>query len=183
MADYLRKLRKLMPPPADPVESSGDWKQAEKDLGTRLPADYKQFVEEYGRGCLFDYIHIFTTFPTDPRGGLKNEVKRIFGGYKIVTEEYPEAMPYPLFPEKGGLLPFAQSEVGNELCWVTNGTPNRWLVMFVSIGSERYEQYDCSFVEFLCGIISRELRCGSVPEEVLDYEPKFVPFKHPKRKR
>lgn len=45
-------LVRLCPPPADPLPAL-DWPQAERALGTALPADYKQLVETYGDG-IFD---------------------------------------------------------------------------------------------------------------------------------
>ena len=50
MATPLSRLHALVPPPANPFYSSGDWSLVEQELGLRLPDDYKQLIESYGQG-------------------------------------------------------------------------------------------------------------------------------------
>jgi hypothetical protein len=52
MTPAIRKLTKILPPPSQPVEASGDWDEVERTLGTALPDDYKEFISLYGTGFI-----------------------------------------------------------------------------------------------------------------------------------
>lgn len=41
----------------------------------------------------------------------------------------PEKCPYPFYPEPGGLLPWAGTDNGDRVCWLTEGQPDGWTVV------------------------------------------------------
>ncbi|UYB38772.1 SMI1/KNR4 family protein [Streptomyces sp. Je 1-4] len=61
----LARIMERVPPPAEAVNGSGDWGDAERALGTPLPDDFKQVVEAYGRGDFWGALCLCTPFGDD----------------------------------------------------------------------------------------------------------------------
>jgi len=58
--DALDRLISILTPSAEPtfVPSATDWDRVEAELGTRLPGDFRRFVDIYGSGDINDLIGI-----------------------------------------------------------------------------------------------------------------------------
>jgi len=54
-------LAKLISPPSSPNEApqQNEWPQIETQLGTSLPADYKDLISLYGTGKIDNFFGIF----------------------------------------------------------------------------------------------------------------------------
>jgi uncharacterized protein (TIGR02996 family) len=111
----LAELRVAVPPPRRPNHPRGSWAAVEEALGLRLPADYKAFLDVYGVGTLYalDIHHPFTI-----RGDVREDWIRFAHRYDV--------LPYPIFPEPGGLLPFGTLGDRGILGWLTEGAPHEW---------------------------------------------------------
>jgi hypothetical protein len=78
----LERLRRLLQPPADPVEPGrpGGWAEVEAALGTGLPRDFKAFTEVYGSGTVDDFLYLFNPFTQGQDGNLLVEKDRGLAG-------------------------------------------------------------------------------------------------------
>ena len=83
---------------------AGAWNDVEEALGTNLPADYKDLIGD-GFACIFDE-ELFISSPFDPNPGLNLLLTAAATAFSLayVRADYPEAYPYPIYPEPGGLL-------------------------------------------------------------------------------
>jgi hypothetical protein len=74
----LERLRRLLPPPAHPVEAGrpDGWAEVEAALGTGLPSDFKAFTELYGSGTIDDFLYLFNPFTQGQYRKLMAERKR-----------------------------------------------------------------------------------------------------------
>ena len=45
-------------------------------------------------------------------------------------DDYPDEVPYPLFPDSGGLYPFGIDGNGNTFLWKTEANANKWAITF-----------------------------------------------------
>jgi hypothetical protein len=70
MDSYLREFIQLVPPPSEPQNANGNWKQLESDLGLTFPDDYKQYITAYGGGTLCALFEIGSPF------GLESHYKK-----------------------------------------------------------------------------------------------------------
>jgi hypothetical protein len=78
MHPAVEELRRLVPPPETPNGADGDWGACERDLGLRLPADYKEFISTYGSGTLCRLFEIPSPFSA--RVGALGADLRLLGG-------------------------------------------------------------------------------------------------------
>jgi uncharacterized protein (TIGR02996 family) len=120
--DPLDELRSVLPPPRRSYQAVGDWAAVEAALGTRLPADYKVFIAVYGSGVINGCLEIYSPL------GREADIRRWWANWAAVYHsiaEYVE-VPYPIFPQPGGLLPFATLGDVDTLNWLTAGEPDCW---------------------------------------------------------
>ncbi|MEU5655749.1 SMI1/KNR4 family protein [Streptomyces sp. NPDC047737] len=170
MTDALARIAERVRPPAVVVDGQGDWAEAERVLGTRLPEDYKQLVAAYGRGDFWGALCLRTPF------GESNPVPLtadLLDDYGPLREDAPEDYPYPLFPEPGGLLAWAVTESAAHVCWLTEGPPDAWPVVIWSRDDD-YERFDCGAGAFLDGLTSRR-----ITSHLLHHAPELTPWFDP----
>ncbi|SMD25779.1 SMI1/KNR4 family protein [Kibdelosporangium aridum] len=111
-----------------------DWDVVEGRLGTRLPADYKQFMERFPSGMFRNSIRIFN--PSKDAANMARftaEFERILEWVRIVRNEFADFASYPPFPEPKGVIPFAGIAAGGSLFWVPwTADPDKWHVVYQS---------------------------------------------------
>jgi uncharacterized protein (TIGR02996 family) len=67
-------------------------------------------------------------------------------------------VPFGLFPEVGGILPFAKTDGGDFVCWRTAGEPDEWdVVDFSRYDQGGYEHLPLGFSEYFFKVLNREV--------------------------
>jgi hypothetical protein len=120
------ELQIILPPPSHPHNNSGDWALAERDLGLRLPEDFKQFTSLYGTVKICNYLWVYNPFAYASH-------YRSFRDFMIALnasyEEAPhgrEHIPFPVYPESGGLFPVIGTDNSDIISWIPEGEPDTW---------------------------------------------------------
>jgi hypothetical protein len=171
----MHELMRVVPPPTQPVDGDGEWRRVWASLGCQLPSDYQDLVHQYGLGS-FDDVVLWTPFTGSSWANLVAQARDLIANYAPLRDDCPEDFPYPLYPEHGGLLPWASTGDGDWLCWLTGGEPDRWPVVEWNI-REGAHRHDAGTVEFLYGYLSGER------EAMLLRPPPPVPWFDPYRER
>ncbi len=168
------ELISIVPPPEAPTESQAtDWPTVEDNVGAVLPDDYKAFVERYGTGIINDFLWILNPFSTRKYVNLLSQIDLQLSALKTLTQDFGEHCPYPLFPADEGLLPFAISDNGDVIYWLTEGNPNSWKIVVNDARSPRYEEFDGDMTSFLRKILTREIECTLFPRDFCQGAPSF----------
>lgn len=174
----LNRLFAIAPPPNSPVGagSPSDWPDIEQRVGTKVPEDYKQFINAYGGGCFVNFLWVYSPFA--PSWHIMKWRNEVLDAYRSAQKAFPQyAPPFPAFPSLGGLLPWGQTDNGDCLFWLTTGRPVTWTVVVCdSKYSEQYCEYSTSMTEFLLKWLSREFVPLVFPDDI-DFEsmPRFKP--------
>jgi hypothetical protein len=125
----IKELVALIQPPATPIDATGNWAEAEQEIGCVFPADFKELIRLYGTGQFFG---IWISNPLQPwgRDSIRNDIARF--------RELREALEFdlPLFPERPGLLPWGNDSNGHLYCWWTAGPADGWTVAQVAHDEE-----------------------------------------------
>jgi hypothetical protein len=171
----MQDLIRLVTPPAEPVDADGEWRSVWSSLGTELPHDYQDLVRTYGLGS-FDDVVLWTPFTTRSWANLVVQARDFIDDYGPAREHDPLAFPYPIYPEPGGLLPWASTGDGDSLSWLTIGVPDDWPVVESNI-RERMHRHDVGTVAFLYGYLA------GARESVLLRPPPPAPWFDPYRER
>jgi uncharacterized protein (TIGR02996 family) len=142
--DPLDELRMVLPPPKRLLHATGNWAEVEETLGLTLPSDYKAFISSYGSGTA-GCIEILSPF------GFTPDVRDrwvTWAGLIVDLAEYEE-VPYPVFPQAGGLLPFGTLGDVDLLTWRTLGDSENWPFVYHHQRQGFFEIKGLSAVEFL----------------------------------
>jgi hypothetical protein len=179
----LKSLMAVLPPPEKPREVSDDWEAVEKELGTPLPEDYKEFIRVYGSGSIDKFLVVFNPFSANEFVNLLDGGLSHLGAFATIAAQFPQYFPQPIFPSPGGILTFARTDNGDALYWVTSGPPEQWTVtVFESRGDEHFD-FDGSMTEFLVALLTRSIQCSVFPEDFPSEEVAFRPLGEPRREK
>jgi hypothetical protein len=143
-----------------PVRRNIDWGRIESLLGTPLPSDFVELSECYPPLIIDEFLALHM-----PVAGEEDE---FVAGAKGIIENLASLRDSDMshghvpFPEKGGLIPWGDSDEGDMFYWRTVGdSPDEWTVV-LSGSWDDWPQFPVSLTEYLAGLIS-----GTVPAEGL----------------
>ncbi|MFI1921329.1 MULTISPECIES: SMI1/KNR4 family protein [unclassified Streptomyces] len=167
------RLVRLVAPPAEPVDASGDWAAVQDEIGGRLPADYRRLVETYGWGEFCDFLYLRTPFGTSRHNGIERQVADLSSPAPSVRE--CGCHPHSSHPAPGAgpaeLLIWGTTMDADRLCWLTGGAPDEWPVVVWS-SEGRHETHQMGAAHFLAGWVG-----GHVGSHLLaDMEPDLAPW-------
>lgn len=143
------------------------WPAVEAELGLGLPGSYKVLVERFGASSWRDFLHILSPF--DERRWQR--VTATLVADRVLRQEFPQHYPLPLYPEPGGLLPWAVTDNGDMLYFVTAGPPDGWPTL---IRGPRAPEFEVSFVPpaaLVLAFATGRLRSLVLPGPDQDAEP------------
>jgi hypothetical protein len=163
----IESLIKLIPQSANPVHNPPDisvWNELEKVWNIVFPPDYKDFVNIYGDGKVGNYINILN--PHSPLVGLNLNYNagRILQGYARLQKANPSEYPLPFFPAKDGLFPFATTDDGDTLFWVTSGDSTNWNIAIHYHNAARTQLVPLTFTEFFIFLFNNTQKDKNVVE-------------------
>lgn len=171
------RLIDVLPCPTSPMEvtASDTWTDVEVSLRQNLPSDFKEFVRSYGTGCIDNFLWVFNPFSANPHLNLLHQLEPRLNAEREIRDKFPHLVPFALFPERGGLLPFGASDNGDVLFWLTEGVPDQWAVVVCESRGDEYSRFNCTMTEFLAGILNRTLKCEVFPNDFPSLRPQFEP--------
>lgn len=173
MPSAIAELLDALPPPEAACETGGslrDWNRVFAAIGTRLPEDYVQFINHYGTGSVCGFFWVYNPFSANEHLNLLTCWTTTLSGMASLRadpERGHDMVPFPLYFEPGGLLPWGRTVNGEDLFWRTAGDPDRWTVVVIG-RSSGVESFDVPMSRFLKDVIGRLIRPEFVPPNVWD---------------
>jgi SMI1-KNR4 cell-wall len=151
----LDELLRVLPPPKRPLDQRGDWASVEAALGLRLPSDYKEFISVYGSGRIGTSLVIANPFHWLRHGQSVRATWSDWAKFYPDIAEYGEVIPYPVYPQPGGLLPFGEFGDVNILNWLTVGEPDLWPFLYYDRDQGFFEIKGLGAVEFILEAVTQ----------------------------
>lgn len=170
----MAKLEVILPPPVAPIEVPGgaDWDAVEANL-TKLPGDYRAFIQRYGTGCVDSFMWIFNPGSSNPNLNLQDQVRRQSEVLREINEGDMEAI-IPIYPDPKGVLPFGITDNGDVLFWETGDEPDNWTVAVLEARSSPLLKFEMNMTSFLAGICDGSVICSAFPEDFPSAKPAFA---------
>ncbi|AGZ43412.1 hypothetical protein [Actinoplanes friuliensis] len=134
-----------------------DWAAVEASLGgLRLPADYKRLVDAFPHGEFGGLVRVVRPgVPDGPESAYPEYYLRLLDDLREQREIEWGIYPHPLYPERGGLLPWGDTLSGQLIFWLTEGDdPDAWPVVWTDRGFEEWQLRRRSMSEFLLELIT-----------------------------
>lgn len=141
------------------------WAEIESRMGTELPSDYKEFINEYGTGNINNFMWILTPFDENEYVNLFKMGMKISEAYMTSKLYNPDFFKHDVFPVVGGILPWGYTENGDELYWLTEGESDDWKVIVYESRSSDFYEYSMGFVQFIYELISKKITCSAFPDD------------------
>lgn len=124
----LAELVELVPPPAEPIPVTGDWRSFASANGFEPPSEWMALLGRYGYCSIGgDAIQLRDPFPPEGSFVACSELeRRELRGWISIYDWYPR---WPIWPDDGGFLPWADIRDGSgEIGWLTGSSPDSWRV-------------------------------------------------------
>jgi hypothetical protein len=181
MAQF-KKLLSILPPPESPLESTGEWKDVAKEIGTPFPEDYKKFIAAYGTGSICNEFQIMNPFSKNKHFKLARAIEEIAESYGNLHERHPSEYPYPPWPNLGGILRWGTTGNGDDIFWLTSEMPDKWSVVVHHHTSARMITFrGLGMVDFLVNLLEGTLKDNPFHPDMLK-PPEYVSVSTEKEK-
>ena len=165
----LIKLRELVAPPPQPLEVGdlAEWPTVEQRLGLPLPSDYRDFILTYGTGKFANFYCVYNPFSISEWVNLHSSIERLCKIERELKRDWPNTVPYQIFPDRPGLLPWGCDDNGNYYYWVTEGVPDSWHVVSNEVRGEGYREYGRCMSGFFCDVLTGKIQAlaGDYPQK------------------
>ncbi|WP_157597204.1 SMI1/KNR4 family protein [Streptacidiphilus rugosus] len=166
MHPQIERLTAMMtPPPIRPAPTP--WHLAPAEVGFQFPDDYRDFADLYGCGRINDQLLIWTPSLTldrvhegDGRRGFASLASGAPSGmsdyFAELHEDEPDENPYPMYPDKGGLLAWGNDYSANHFFWLTGDPdPGAWPIIAWN-RSGYWFRFEGGFGDFLVANLTGE---------------------------
>ena len=152
----MQRLKVKIPPPAHPVglDATG----LPDDLPP-LPPDMFQFAEVYGSGFFDDGGILVAVLNPFEKGFAAKQDRDLELLRDLKETEGDEYIPYVIYPDQGGILPWGYSDRRKHYLWLTEGEPMSWPVMAM-YDIEITRRFDMPMVVFLDKLLCGEIDCS-----------------------
>jgi hypothetical protein len=141
--------------------SNPRWIATEKALGLSLPGNYKAVVDTFGASRWGDFLQVLSPFD-EKRANLLGYGELILQADRETRNAFPSHYPIPLYPEAGGLLPWACTDNGDTLYFITSASPDDWPIL---IKDARSPEFEVSFL--LPSTLIHHIATGSYRSAIL----------------
>lgn len=142
------------------------WEIVEDRLGCPVPTDFKRLMTAFPSGIVDSYIEF-----VNPVEGA-SEFSRFFAGLGETLEYLMPwyrkgAVPYAVYPEQAGLIPWGQGGDGQTFFWLPiASSADEWRIVFCDDSFSVWEEYQGTVSAFLLDFVS-----GRIDSPLLsDYE-------------
>lgn len=173
----LNELTSLIAPPVHPVEAckASQLDLVQDRLGIVLPDDYREYALAYGSGKFRDDSIAVVVF--NPCAKVYLERVQAVCTYlaEVRRTKGQQVVPFNLFPDLPGLLPWGWDINGNDLFWLANGSPNEWPVIVRAEGYE-FQRHNLPMTSFLARSMKREIKCNAWSQEGFFPDPSKIAF-------
>lgn len=176
MTTALERLATLIPPPRRP-QTQPEWNRVERTLHVALPDDYKSLVEVYGPGAIDGFLWILQ--PVDDNDFLDLLAQRTVRREALrELRRHGEAIPHAIDSGNEAILPWAITENGDVVYWVTDprDQPYDWHIVVNEARGPLWERFEGSATEFLEAVVARSFVPTSFPSDFPSDRPTFVPL-------
>jgi hypothetical protein len=174
----IERLCVVAPPPEHPKGPGNEleWRRLEMEIGLVYPSDFKELIFKYGSGRFKNFFAVVNPFHfASPDISYKAFVRfRLDGLRKAKHSYFKNAVPYPVYPDEGGLFPWGYTDNGGSICWLTKGQPSRWPTICLDRGySKEFDEFEMSIVEFIEKWLTDQILTPTLTP------PDFYPLRQP----
>jgi hypothetical protein len=152
-------LLRIVSAPNEPAEAPlpGEWDEVETRLGFVLPSDYKAFIERFGSGHFDEFLWVLNPFSANEAIRFPDASERQLAILRWLRDG-GEQLPYPIYPEPGGIVVWAETANGDCLYWITSeASPDEWSVTSNEARGQDWYDHPGPMSAFLADLLNRTI--------------------------
>jgi hypothetical protein len=156
--NQMSELKGVLPTPEKPLDcDEAILVRNQRILKIKFPADFVEFGRTYGSG------EIKTAYSWEVWSPFRSTYPLIVMNFARIVHSFRDAMqitapPFGVFPEAGGVLPFASTPNGDWVCWETKGKPDEWSVIDLGLyEKDGYQRFDLGFSGYFASVLTRKI--------------------------
>lgn len=152
-----------------------DWETIERSLGLRLPDDYRMLAEITPLGRFQGFVRLIRPGDFDhPESEYLGYYEYRLEDMRAWREEEPERFPFPIYPEPGGLLPWAATHRHDLIFWLTaDNDPNEWPVVTSDTDFSHFTPIAGNACDFLTQVVTGRFDARSYELDLASQDPWF----------
>ena len=154
----MNSLIQYLATPKHPIETGNpaSWPNIEAHLGLTLPEDYKEFINNYGTVVIAEFLIVLNPFSERVQFSLFDKGQAILRILSKIQKSGDDTLNvFSLYPGSGGLLPWGFTDFGHNLCWLTNGNPDKWSSIILEPRSLKHEIVETSMASLILSIAKK----------------------------
>jgi hypothetical protein len=163
---------------ATELPTAEDWAVVEESLKLELPADYKLFLSSYGSGIIDDFLFAMSPCSSNKYMRFDWQVPSKSETSRAIRQRLPKEVPFPVYPEPGGLLVWAVTDNGDTLNWLTKGKSNVWPTIVLQARGPKRSRFDMPATKILDALVTGKVRSDLFPSDFPSAKPAFRPGAH-----
>lgn len=169
----MNSIQILMPPPPNAIDPPGVkvWSDVEGFLGVSLPSAYKEFLNVYGSGCINEFIWIFNPASKNKNIELLYQIRIRLDALRDLKFQ-GECLPYNLYPEVDGAIPFAATDNG-DLLFFKPVAKSSYFIVFNEARSPVCEEVNLTWSNFIVHLVSGKINSKILPLNLFKGVSKF----------
>jgi len=141
-------------------KSDARWLAVEQSLGVTLPGSYKKLIDTFGATSWGNFLHVLSPFGDNLN--LQRIGKQILDADRESRSRFASHYPLPLYPEPGGLLPWAVTDNGDTLYFITLANPDKWPTL---IKGPRAPEFEVTY--FHPALLVHHVAAGTLQSTIL----------------
>ena len=146
-------------------------------MQTPLPSEYTDFIGKYGTGNICEFLTVLSPAAANPHMNLTARGAMLLRSLRECRTTVGQDRSIPVFPERGGLLPWGVTDNGDVCYWRTQSpNPDLWPIVVNDGRGSMWEEFPGTMTEFLHALLSCEFESDILTDE--DFppaEPYFSP--------
>lgn len=150
--------RDLCNVPCEREADDAGWQGVKQRLGLDLPAQYKNLIDSAGDQLSFGETHVLSPFASNKHLNMYEKSEKILAAARSLRAECSHHYPLPLYPEDGGLFPWAITDNGDTLYWITREDPDTWPTLIQSARAPEFEVHFSRPCSLLYRILTDKLQ-------------------------
>ncbi|GAB3119028.1 hypothetical protein GCM10027160_32270 [Streptomyces calidiresistens] len=144
MTDHLSAVFAMLGPGSRRFADPAAWERTEAGIGTELPGDYKEFVDEYAPIRLNG--HLCFHHPATTRWNLLEEIRATEQAFREVDWD---GLPHPETGADGSLIPALGTDFGFQVFLRRASRAPEWSVVVHNRDEGGYWEHPMGFAEWL----------------------------------
>lgn len=113
-------------------------------------------------------------FTDDENVGYEIRMEAMLEAYDESRSELPDEFTFNIYPEENGLLPFAYTDNGDELYWLTAPEFDDWSIVVYESASPDHHQFNMSFSEFMYNLITHQIKCDIFDDDMFEDDMEYT---------